>query len=670
MKRTFIVFLLISMAGAINAQNKLNVKFGKVEMADFSVSSPVVDSGTNAVVLSDIGSTSFEGNASGWFTMVFKRHKRIKILNQKGLDVASFEIDLYRNKNGEQEQLQNLQAATYNIENGVVIVTKLENANFFTEKVNKNIVTKKFAFPAARKGSILEVMYTIKSDFLFNLQSWTFQGEYPCLWSEYEVSIPQFVNYVYIPQGHLKYNTYEQKATSGNYRVSRAVGKFDNRQDLLLSCMVSSNRWVIKDAPAIKLEPFTSSVKNHIAHIDFQLSEFRVPNEPVESIMGDWKKASETLLKERDFGVPISDRNEWLDQDLAVLTRGITAKDEVAEKLFSYVRDHFICTGYGIRLSEERSLSDVYRRRTGTVGEINLLLVAMLKHEQIDAAPVLLSTRDYGFAHAEYPLMNRYNYLVCFVPEGDSGYCLDASKAKLGFRKLPAYCYNGNAKIVSLSPRTLSLETDSLKETKLANVFIVNNEKGQLEGSVNTTMGYYESLKTRDELAKSNEAEYFKQIVRSYPSEIKPSNFGIDSLALYNEPVALHYDLDFSLNGEDILYFTPILVDAVRENQFKSLKRQYPVEMPYVVDDTYILNMEVPKGYKVEELPKSARLTLNANEGMFEYIVAHQGENIQLRCRLNLKKANYAIEDYDTLREFFANVVKKEREQIVFKKIK
>jgi hypothetical protein len=35
-----------------------------------------------------------------------------------------------------------------------------------------------------------------------------------------------------------------------------------------------------------------------------------------------------------------------------------------------------------------------------------------------------------------------------------------------------------------------------------------------------------------------------------------------------------------------------------------------------------------------------------------------------------LKKANFNPEDYATLRDFFAYVVKKEAEQIVFKKIK
>ena len=105
-----------------------------------------------------------------------------------------------------------------------------------------------------------------------------------------------------------------------------------------------------------------------------------------------------------------------------------------------------------------------------------------------------------------------------------------------------------------------------------------------------------------------------------------------------------------------------------KENPFKSAERSYPVEMPYCIDETYVLNMEIPEGYKVDELPKSARVSLNGNEGMFEYLIQQNNDVIQMRCRTKLNKANFEPEDYETLRNFFSFIVEKESEQIVFKK--
>jgi hypothetical protein len=86
------------------------------------------------------------------------------------------------------------------------------------------------------------------------------------------------------------------------------------------------------------------------------------------------------------------------------------------------------------------------------------------------------------------------------------------------------------------------------------------------------------------------------------------------------------------------------------------------------MDETYVLNMEIPKGYTVEEVPKSVKVAFNEDEGFFEYLIQKSDESVMLRTRVKLNKANFAPEDYESLRAFFAFVVKKQGEQIVLKK--
>jgi hypothetical protein len=80
--------------------------------------------------------------------------------------------------------------------------------------------------------------------------------------------------------------------------------------------------------------------------------------------------------------------------------------------------------------------------------------------------------------------------------------------------------------------------------------------------------------------------------------------------------------------------------------------------------------MDIPKGYTVEEVPKSARVKFNEDEGIFEYLIAKDENSIQLRSTVRLHKATFLPEDYHTLREFFGFIVKKHGEQVVLKKIK
>ena len=105
--------------------------------------------------------------------------------------------------------------------------------------------------------------------------------------------------------------------------------------------------------------------------------------------------------------------------------------------------------------------------------------------------------------------------------------------------------------------------------------------------------------------------------------------------------------------------------EEIKTNPFAAVERLYPVEMPYTTEKLYLLNMPIPEGYTVEEIPTSSRIELNGDEGFFEYLLRANDGVIQIRRRLVIKKTNYK-----TLRNFYAQIVKKESEQIVFKKIK
>ena len=154
-------------------------------------------------------------------------------------------------------------------------------------------------------------------------------------------------------------------------------------------------------------------------------------------------------------------------------------------------------------------------------------------------------------------------------------------------------------------------------------------------------------------------------------SDIEIQNFEVDSLNKYDFPLTVHYEFDLKKqSAADILYFDPMFGEQYKTNPFKSMERHYPVEIPYLLDDTYTLTMDIPSGYQVDELPKSARVAYNEKEGLFEYLVQKGEGNIMMRVHLKLNKAFFPVEEYTTLRDFFAFMVKKENEQIVFKKIK
>lgn len=250
-------------------------------------------------------------------------------------------------------------------------------------------------------------------------------------------------------------------------------------------------------------------------------------------------------------------------------------------------------------------------------------------------------------------------------------YHLDASQPRLAFARLPLHVYNGHARVIDAIAAPVFFEADSITEGNSTSVIVSNTDRGGVEAVFQSKLGYYQSLSLRNKIAQSSLADYIKSLSATVIEEMAINNVQIDSLKMLDEPVELKYDLILKLFGNaDIVYLNPLLGETIIKNPFTALERFYPVEMPYAQNDVYVFKMEIPRGYKVDELPKSARIMLNEDEGMFEYLISSDGSNIQMRTRLVIKKANFLNEDYQTLREFYSVIVKKQSEQIVFKKIK
>lgn len=121
---------------SLSAQIKRpKVKYGDVNAADFEPKVYSIDSSANAVFLYDIGESSFRESIKADFDVIYKRHARIRLMNKNSFDFATIEINLYKERSDYEERLEDLDAATYNIENGKVVVTKVDKSSIFKDKM-------------------------------------------------------------------------------------------------------------------------------------------------------------------------------------------------------------------------------------------------------------------------------------------------------------------------------------------------------------------------------------------------------------------------------------------------------------------------------------------------------------------------------------------------------
>ena len=660
--------VLLVIAHSINAQETSPFsKFGNITVDDLQKKLYSIDSNANAIVLSDIGQASIEGNSKGWFSIVFKRHRVVHVLNKNGYDQARVEIGLYA-KDGLGEKLENIKAVTYNLQGGKIIESKLEKASVFREKANENFVRYKFVFPNVKEGCIIEYEYKVASDYIQNLDPWYFQGATPVLWSEYKLTLPQFFSYTFMGHGYHPMHISNRNDRTADFRVSK-LQTAGTTQHYNFSAGVSDYRWVMKDVPALKEEGFTSSLKNHIARVEFQLSSQGYPLE-ARDYRNTWTGLTKELLSATYFGAALDDKNNWLRDEIKPLLITGDPDDKKAKTLFQFVRDNFICTNYDARYLS-RPLKNVMQSRKGNVAEINLLLTAILRHAGLKADPVLLSTTDHGYALENYPLITVFNYVIvqCIV-DGREIY-LDASHPLLGFGKLLPECYNGHARVINEDASAVYFYADSLQERKMITLSVTPGENGKWMGICTKTYGMYESFLSRESIREIGKESFFEQLRNKYPENIRLLAPVIDSLHSYEQPMVLRYNLELDFGNDNVIYFNPLFIKRWESNPFKFPSRRYPVEMPFTIDETNVFTMAVPDGYFVDELPKQLIAKLDEDESTYyEYRIFQSGKTISVRSRLKISRTMFMPEEYENLREFFNLMVNKQNEQIVFKKKK
>jgi hypothetical protein len=651
----------------------LPLRFGQPDLKDFEAQNFVADSGAAAVVLCDYGTARF-GSTAGEMSIIHERTTRIKILKKAGYDYATVEVPLYHTDNNA-EKLSGLRGFTYvRGADGKLIKTKLEAANSFEEKRSNHLKVRKFTLPGVQEGAVIEYSYTVTSTFFSNYQDWTFQHAIPTRWSEYRTSIPQVFHYKVLYQGYvpLSINEISRGAVSLllDNKLESGAGAGISVGNMNVSMSTEQHRWVLRDAPAFRSEPYMTTVNDYLPRMTFELAGEQWPNQEYRDLTDSWTKKNKLLLEDEFFGQTLKHGSF-----LAAVVQPLVAQYPDPAARAAAVRELVLksvkydgTTRYHATTPLKRS----YELHRGTAGDINLLLIAALREAGLSTQPVLLSTRDHGRVSEEYPLLEQFNYVVALVTLADGKeLLLDATEPLLPAGLLPRHCLNrlgrvvpeqGEGRWVSLVP---SQRYNHYQEIKLA-----LDAQGNLSGQVREEHGGYAGLEAREKLQQLGEKKFVTELASQHPGWELP-NYTFGGQAEVGSALALRYELrqpaDVAGEAKE-LYVNPLASFGERQNPFRNAERTFPVDFGALTQEAINLTLTLPPGY-VAELPKPATLVLPNQGGRYMYMASSPTPGtVQLVSRLTLDKPVYSADEYQALRELYRQMLAKQAEALVIKK--
>ncbi|MFC4738855.1 transglutaminase domain-containing protein [Flavobacterium ponti] len=646
MKKIILVFLLF-LTYQYNYAQKL--KLGNVTKEELLEKTHPIDSSASAAVLFKRGETTFAVDRMGEWSVTTLIEMKIKIYKKEGLEFANHEVGYFVGGTTN-ESVFFYDTNTFNLEGDKIVKTKLGSEGKFDEEVNENWRIKKITLPAVKEGSIIEFSYKITSPYLTNINDFNFQYSIPVDNVEYTVFMPIPFSYSTVITGYEEVKI-EEIPIIDNFYSSKYIY---SRQNM----------------PAIRQEKYVNNIKDYTSILKYELASISYPREEVRNVALNWEGVTKSIFDNDKFGRELKLKS-YFEEDIDDLIKDCKSDKEKINKIFTHVQKkmnwnekHSIYTDKGVKKA--------YKENVGNVADINLMLIAMLRYAGFEANPVLLSTQSNGIAI--FPNRTAFNYVIAAIEDNNNFTLLDATNKNSTIDVLPLKTINWYGRLIRKEGAGLSVQIDLTKKAvsnEVTTLMADINDQGNLTGKIRKSYNDYNAFVFRERNGKLSEDSYLESLEKKIKG-IEISDYSIKNKNTLEKELVETYAFKQN-NAIDLIgskmYISPLLFFQIEENPFKLDKRKYPVNFPYPFKDSYNIVLKVPEGYEVEFLPKPVSFGMEDGLVKFSFDASYANGNIQINSNLEIAKTTIPSNDYATLKLFYNQMINKQAEKIILKRI-
>jgi hypothetical protein len=668
--RFFLFALLFLWWTTASSGQDTRIKFGKVSATDLAMKTYEPDTEAVAVMLSKTANIKYDVMAEN-FPLSTEVHVVIKLLKEPALDeYGNARIPYYSYNNN--TKISNVRAMVH-LPDGTNI--KVENSQMFDEKTNDFYSSKKIAFPKLMTGAIFEYEYVLLSNDMFSPVDWFFQSDIPVRYTELYSYIPDWFEYVTLTQGSAFIKntrdiiTEEIVSNSADRSMTGKVVKSEVSHASIKVPFVR-NIFIDQNVPALKRECCVTSMENYYRRVRFRLNAVHFPDKVRRPILETWSKVAEELYSIPEWGGQLKNKRpgELVLEAAAIDINSLSNQTEIATKLYDYVNHHIQWNnvyGYG----GIHDITSILKTESGSSGDLNKLICAALLQSGVQARPVLLSTRENGNMLEIYPFVDQFNHMIVLATLDGKDVWIDAGDK---YRPL------GMLRTESLNKRGwLADETNpawiDIKPSDSKTVYLIKGRitpEGILNADVEARFTGYDAVDQRIAAADAKE-KYGGDLFVCNSTPVKVSGMELINISFPSLPFQLKgkiIDETIATATPERIYFSPILPVDLNTIPFRLEERAYPIEMPYPLDISIILDLVIPEGYIIESLPEPIRFVPDNGGIQVVYNSSQNPGKVNITMKFALSRLTFDPEEYATIKNLYTHRKEKFNEQIVLVK--
>ncbi len=321
--------------------------------------------------------------------------------------------------------------------------------------------------------------------------------------------------------------------------------------------------------------------------------------------------------------------------------------------------------GYGIEDPKK-----AIQNKTADAPTINAIMNAIFKELGFEVSPVLISTRGHGKINTAYCLDRYYNYFLNRVVIGKDTLLVDATSKYIKMGSLPQRCMNYFGRhLPNIGPGEFIEIKSPDKYGELDNYEVNLDKNGNIKGHIINNNSGFAAEEFRNGFKELKPEDYSK-IAQKVAKNAIVSNVKVENL--FNPQADTKFEFDFEIKAEeeapDHIYIEPGFYSKIEKNPFSNKTRLYPIDFGHATHNIYIVKINIPENYEIEEMPKGMNMALPDNAGKFIYNFIVQGNSINIVSRLTINKSYFEAEMAEPFSQFYSRLVAKQNEHIVLRK--
>jgi len=677
MKKALItICLLVFLFLGLSAQEipditpKINLKFGKVSKEELLMSNYPNDTTAKAIILFHIGNSNFTYKENQ-FGLLTDHTLRIKILKPSAENYANISIPFYSSEERKESQdnIYDIEAASYNIENGKIIKNNIKSNLISRERVNDHTMLVKFTIPSTKVGSIIEYRYKSYTDHFNEIDNWEMQEEIPTLYNKYHILIPNLYVYNIEMRGRDKMKITEKEGSVHiTHKLHPGVGEIANDFFISARDLTFSSYHI----PALNQdEIFCWCPSIYKQQISFELQGTNFHQEGYKPYTQTWGDIDKTLLKKENewFGKQLQNLTNPFREETLKINREVNSKQEKVIKAFKHLKSQIAWNGKYLLYSKEPLLAK--EKKSGSNAEINFIFISMLKELGINAYPTVLCTRYAGILPFYLPSIQKLNTFVVAI-EGDNNMLyVDGSMTEPTLNTLPPVLLVNKARILNPNLEEKNKWVDLMSLNKnftqiITNATIANH---QITGH---RVSIYQDQEAAELNRKYSLSDDHLGIIQKIENNYKCKVLKYDQEIEGIYPYKIKNQIDFTLpleENKDCIYLNPMLLVSKMDNPFIESKRELPVEFPYTYSHYENATITIPTGYKVEETPKNIIISTQDKKLSCKYSITVTGDQLLLNYMFLIGKSIFTPQEYSQLQQIWNSLIEQTKSLVILKKI-